>query len=131
SDLPIRGVARPFRVSEHTSASYVAAAGELPYRLVPDGAFRYVDLDDGQGTFATIDYGGPGDTPALYIGHQATLAELGVRGGEQGPSRDTKITSKRLACPNCNGALELRAPDQSQRVVCPYCNQLIALDGEL
>jgi hypothetical protein len=129
--LPVRGAARAFTVSEHTSAQYVAANGELPYRLVPQGSFRYVDLDDGVGTFATIDYGEPGDTPALYIGQQTTLAELGITGGEVGPSRDAKISSARLACPNCNAPIELRAPDQSQRVVCSYCNHLIALDGTL
>ena len=130
-ELPVGGASRSFTVAEHAEGTYGAATGELPYRLVPDTTFRYVDLDDGGGTFATIDYGEPGDPPALYVGQQVTLDELGIRGGEAGPSGDRTITSKRLACPSCNAPIELRAPDSSQRVVCAYCNQLIALDGEL
>jgi hypothetical protein len=125
--FPVRGTARTFTVSEHAGAAYVAASGELPYRLVPDGSFRFVDLDDGAGTFGTLDYGDTGDAPALYIGHQVTLAELGISGGEDAPSREPSITSKRLACPSCNAPIELRVPGETQRVVCSYCNELIAV----
>jgi hypothetical protein len=34
---------------------------------------------------------------------------------------------KQLACPNCGGSLELRAPDQTLRVACPYCNHLVSV----
>ncbi|HTR50963.1 MAG TPA: DUF4178 domain-containing protein [Kofleriaceae bacterium] len=130
-ELPVHGVSRRFTVSEHAGAAYVAATGELPYKLVPDGSFRFVDLDDGAGTFATIDYGDTGDAPALYVGQQVTLDELGIRGGEHGPSRDAKIASQRLACPNCNAPIELHAPGDAQRYACTSCNHLIALDGNL
>jgi hypothetical protein len=129
--LPVHGSSRAFTVAEHAGAAYVAAAGELPYKLVPAGSFRFVDLDDGAGTVATIDYGDTGDTPALYVGQQVTLDELGIRGGETAPSRDAKITSKRLACPSCNAPIELRAPGEAQRFACTSCGQLIALEGEL
>lgn len=128
-ELPIHGRTQTFTVAEATRASYIAAAGELPFKLVPQGTFRYVDLDDGQGTFATIDYGDEGDTPAVYVGHQVTLADLGIRGGEQGPSGDAKITSSRLACPHCNAPIELHAPGESLRVVCASCSSLIELES--
>lgn len=128
-ELPLNGRTVTFTISEANTASYVAASGELPYKLVPDGTFRFVDLDDGQGTFATVDFGAEGDTPAVYVGHQVTLDDLGIRGGEAGPSREATISSKRLACPSCNAPIELRVPGESQRVVCASCNNLLALDG--
>jgi len=128
-ELPVHGRTQTFTISEATTASYVSATGELPFRLVPQGSFRYVDLDDGEGTFATIDFGDEGDTPAVYIGNQVSLADLGIRGGEEGPSRETKISSARLACPSCNAPIELRAPGEVQRVTCASCNSLLDLQG--
>jgi len=128
-ELPVNGRTETFTISEANTASYVAASGELPYKLVPAGPFRFVDLDDGRGTFATVDFGSEGETPAVYVGNQVTLAELGIRGGEAGLSREAAISSKRLACPSCNAPIELRAPGETQRVVCESCNTLLSLDG--
>jgi hypothetical protein len=118
------GAQRTFTVAEVSSATYVAANGELPFRLVPNGTYRFVDLADGQGNFATIDYGDPGDPPTLYTGQQLSLADLHISGGEVGPTRDTSIGSTRLACPNCNGPIELHAPE-TLRAACAYCNHLL------
>jgi hypothetical protein len=128
-ELPVNGRARTFTVAERGTAQYVAANGELPYRLVPDGAFRFVDLDDGQGSFATIDYGESGDQPALYVGHQVSLAEMRLTGGEVGPSRDKPISAARLVCPSCGAPVDLRTPGDTQRVVCAYCNTLLDLQA--
>jgi hypothetical protein len=127
-DLPTAAGMRPFTVGELGVASYEAAAGELPYRLAPRTAFRYADLTDGQGGFATIDYGSPNaidEPPTLYLGRQLHLGELHLQGGETSPSSVPTISSQRLACPSCGGSLELRAPDAALRVVCPYCNSML------
>ncbi len=118
------GATRELTVAEISSATYVAANGELPFRLVPNGSYRFVDLSDGEGNFATIDYGEPGDTPALYTGQQLTLADLQIRGGEVGPSRDASISATRLACPNCNAPIEIHSPD-ILRAACAYCSTLL------
>ncbi len=118
------GVTRTYTVGEVGSATYVAATGELPFKLVPEGAYRFVDLSDGEGNFATIDYGEEGDAPTLYVGQQLTLADLHITGGEVGPSRDASVTSARLACPNCNAPIALRAAE-SERAVCEHCNTLL------
>ncbi len=124
-ELPtMLGAQRMFTVAEVGSGTYVAANGELPFRLVPNGSYRFVDLADGEGNFATIDYGAPGDTPTLYTGQQLTLADLHISGGEVGPSRDVSISSQRLACPNCSAPIELHAPDV-QRAACAYCSHLL------
>jgi hypothetical protein len=129
-DLPtMLGTTRTYTVGELGRATYLAANGELPFRLVPDGTYQFADLSDGEGNFATIDYGEEeGDTPTLYVGHQVSLADLGIRGGEVGPPRDATGSAKRLACPNCNAPVDLRAPEQSLRAVCGYCNTLLDID---
>lgn len=117
----------PFTVAERGTATYVSALGEIPYRLVPGASFQFVDLSDGRGGFATIDYGDGSEPPAVYIGAQVAPASLGLSGGEAGPAAAT-AQGARLACPSCNGALELRAPDQTLRVACPYCGSLVSVE---
>jgi hypothetical protein len=118
---------RELTVNERGEAQYLSAEGEIPYRFTPGATFRFADLGDAEGRFATIDFGPPGAsaTPSLYLGHQTTLSELALTGGEAAPTHRARIASKRLACPECDGALELRAPDATQRVACPYCGALL------
>jgi Zn finger protein HypA/HybF involved in hydrogenase expression len=118
-----------FTVAERGTATYVSAQGEIPYRLVPASTFQFVDLSDGRGGFATIDYGDGSDPPAVYVGYQVTPQGLGISGGEAPPQLATPATGARLACPSCNGSLELRAPDQTLRVACPYCSSLVSVEG--
>lgn len=139
--LPTHAGQRTFTVAEVGVATYVAADGELPYRLTPNSMFRYVDLTDGQGGFATIDYGEPASRdprvpgatpPSVYVGGQIRLQDLHIIGGEAPPPfspAGERITSQRLACPSCNGSLELAAPDAALRVVCPYCNTMLDVQG--
>ncbi|MBK7537004.1 MAG: DUF4178 domain-containing protein [Myxococcales bacterium] len=136
--LPTHGGPRTFTVAEVGVATYTGADGELPYRLTPNAMFRYADLTDGQGAFATIDYGPPAapgpaarpaDAPSVYVGGQIRLADLHLMGGEVVPAAGPRISSQRLACPNCGGSLELHAPDAALRVVCPFCNTMLDVGG--
>lgn len=114
-------------VAERGEAQYLSAEGEIPYRFVPGASFRFADLNDETGRFATIDFGVTTDPPApptLYVGHQVTLAELALVGGEAQSTPPRSIAARRLACPQCNGSLELRA-QQTLRVSCPYCGALL------
>jgi hypothetical protein len=127
--LPTPAGPSAFTVAEIAGATYLAAHGEIPFRLVPQGGYRFVDLADASGWFATIDYGQDGDPPTLYVGRQVALAELAIQGGEALPAAAPRtITSSRLSCPNCNAAIELQVPDQSQRVVCAYCHHLASVE---
>ncbi|HEX3759340.1 MAG TPA: DUF4178 domain-containing protein [Kofleriaceae bacterium] len=119
----------PFTVAERGTATYVSALGEIPYRLVPGSSFQFVDLADGRGGFATLDYGDGSEPAAVYIGAQVAPASLGLSGGEAAAPAAAPAQGARLACPSCNGALELRAPDQTLRVACPYCGSLVSVEG--
>jgi hypothetical protein len=117
---------RTFTVGEMGSATYASANGEIPYRLNPTETFWFIDLADGQGGFATIDYGTDGVSPTVYIGSQVNLKDLGIYGGEEMQQGTTRAAQGgKLPCPNCGGSLELRAPDSTLRVACPYCNHLV------
>jgi DNA-directed RNA polymerase subunit RPC12/RpoP len=119
---------RTYTVGEVGTGTYASAMGEIPYRLDPQATFWFADLADGQGGFATIDYGDGTEEPSVYVGHQVELAALGLFGGED--PRAAAAAPKqgaRLPCPNCGGSLELKAPDQTLRVGCPYCNHLVSV----
>lgn len=117
---------RTFTVGEMGSSTYASALGEIPYRLDPTETFWFIDLADGQGGFATIDYGTDGVSPTVYIGSQVNLKDLGIYGGEVMPQNTARAAQGgKLPCPNCGGSLELHAPDATLRVACPYCNHLV------
>jgi hypothetical protein len=126
---PLELAGTPFTVAERGTATYTSALGEIPYRLVPGSTFQFVDLSDGRGGFATIDYNDGSEPPAVYLGYQVTPQGLGLSGGEAQPQLATPAQGARLACPNCNGSLELRAPDATLRIACPYCNTLVSVEG--
>jgi hypothetical protein len=61
----------------------------------------------------------------VFVGRQATLAELGLA-GVAAPEREARhIGAIQLNCPQCGGPLNLRAPDQTLRVTCPNCGSLL------
>ena len=124
--VPLPGGPKTMTVGETTEATYASAKGELPFRLVPNETFRYADLSDGAGTFATLDLGDEQAPAKLYAGAQVELAELRLRGGEVGPPpSDNEIKAKALACPVCSAPIELHVPGETQRVVCTHCNTLL------
>jgi hypothetical protein len=116
-----------FTVAEVGEATYRAAAGEMPYRLVPGERFRFADLSGQGGQVATIDYGATGEhRPTLYLGREVALADLHIEpGSEPAPRPAVKVSGRHVACTQCRGSLELRAPDITQRVVCPYCSAVL------
>src|SRR5262249_38233080 len=105
-------------------ARIMGAKGEIPYRIVPGQTYEYADLSGSQAAFATIDYS---ETPPLFFaGREVTLTELGISPKTAAAEREPRqVTAAQLACPQCGGALELRAPDQSERVTCPNCGSML------
>ena len=74
-------------VAETGQAEMLAARGEIPYRLEPGKRYWYADLSGPNRAFGTIDFS---ERPSLlFLGHEVTLAELGLAGGRgaesQGP----------------------------------------------
>lgn len=116
---------RDFVVEEVGHARIVAAEGELPSDVDPTQDVRYVDATGQGGVFCTLDYGSEEDRQAeVFIGHQVELSRLGIPPDQLRP-RVKKVALVQARCTECNGPLELRAPDRTRRVACPYCGALL------
>jgi hypothetical protein len=109
-------------ISEIGEADFVSAEGEIPFVVTPGEKLRYADLSAGGGKFATLDYSE--ERPLVFVGEELTLSELGIE-IESSEEKPQQIAAIHVACPNCGGSLDLRAPDETQRVVCPFCNSLL------
>lgn len=103
-------------VAEIGEAKVISAEGELPWVPEPGGVYAYADLTGPGQRFATIDYSEA--PPIVFQGNETTLEELGLATAE---TRRARIAVTALKCPNCGGALDLKAPDETQRIWCPYC----------
>lgn len=111
-------------VAEKGTARALAADGEIPYLLTPGETYAYADLSGQSGAFGTLDYGEW--PPAVYVGREVSLGELGLAGAQRVRERAARaVTASQLNCPNCAGPLELRAPDAAERVTCPNCGALL------
>jgi hypothetical protein len=120
-----------FVVAEAGTATTRGAEGEIPFRFVPGSQYRYADLSGPDGEFATLDYSGT--PPAVYIGRETTLDELGVPDNIKREIYELRqVKAKQINCPNCAGPLDLKAPDKTERVGCPYCGSMLdATQGNL
>jgi hypothetical protein len=123
----------PLTVVEKNTGKTTGARGEIPYRLIPGQEHPFADLSGPDGTFGTLDYSE--SAPQVFLGRQVTLDELGIPPGKRRkvtPGQGPTIAAVQLNCPNCGGALSLRAPDKSERVGCPNCGSLLDVqEGKL
>lgn len=117
-------------VAETGKATALGAKGEIPYLLTPGETYYYADLSGPDGGFGTLDYSST--PPLVFLGHQITLADLGITTTRAPEREQRRVGSAQLNCPNCGGPLELRAPDKTERVTCPNCNSLLDVNqGQL
>lgn len=122
---------RPFVVEERGHGRVVAAAGQLPSDVDPEQDSYYVDATGPKGTFATLDFGTRTQDPEVFLGQRLKLEQLGIPMDQLRP-RVKKVSLQQARCPQCNGNLDLKAPDSTKRVACPYCGSLLdASQGKL
>lgn len=112
----------PFQVTEFAMATVVGGEGELPFDLRPNKPHAFVDLTGADNDFATIQYD---DEPvAMFTGKEVSLDDLGISESDRADAEPIQIAAKGLSCPQCSGALDLRAPE-AERVICPYCSSVL------
>jgi uncharacterized Zn finger protein (UPF0148 family) len=118
-------------VAEKAQANTQSAEGEIPYRLEPGQTYNYVDLSGPAGEFGTLDYSE--EPPLVFLGWELALDDLGIpETAQPGPEKTRRVEGIQVACPQCGGPLELRAPDRTERVGCPNCGALLdARQGQL
>ncbi|WNG34032.1 DUF4178 domain-containing protein [Archangium violaceum] len=118
-------------VEERGHGRVVAAAGQLPSDVDPSADSYYVDATGPRGVFLTLDFGTGTSDPEVYVGKKLKLEELGVSPDQFRP-KVKRVSLQQARCTNCNGPLELRAPDRTKRVACPFCGALLdATQGKL
>jgi len=122
---------RAFVVEERGHGKVVAAAGQLPSDLDPTQDSYYVDATGPKGMFASLDFGTRNRDPEVYLGQRLKLEQLGIPMDQVRP-KAKRVSLQQARCTQCNGALELRAPDRTRRVACPFCGALLdASQGKL
>ena len=119
-------------VAETGEAEMLAARGEIPYRPEIGRRYWYADLGGPGGSFGTLDFGEK--PPALFLGKQVSLADLGLETGTGAGSPDAaydpdaiagpQVDVEAVTCGNCGGGLEIHVPDRTERVACPYCGTM-------
>ncbi|MGV3621250.1 MAG: DUF4178 domain-containing protein [Archangium sp.] len=114
-----------FTVEEISTAETRSAEGELPSF---NRDHEYIDATGPRGTFCTVDRALDGDDLDFFIGSFVTLGQLGFDTTELQPT-PKKTALAHARCTNCNGPLDLKAPDATMRVACPYCSALISVEG--
>lgn len=123
---PITLKSHAFVVEEKGSARTVSAEGQLP-SFTPE--YDYVDATGASGAFVSIEY--DGDEGEAYVGSKVALTELGFAKSDLSPT-PRREALRQARCTQCNGPLELKAPDRTKRVVCPFCGAMLdVLGGKL
>lgn len=111
-------------VEERGQGRVVAAEGQLPEDVDPSADSHYVDATGAGGVFLTLDFGTGVKGADVFVGKKYKLEELGIAASQLRP-RVKQVALQQARCTNCNGSLELRAPDRTKRVACPYCGALL------
>lgn len=112
-----------FVIEEVGNASTVACEGEIPDF---DKSHRFVEATAPKGVFASLEEGVDGVT--AWVGHRTNLRELGFDLSALSPGLKRQALSQ-ARCTQCNGPLDLKAPDATKSVVCPFCGALHKVDG--
>lgn len=115
---------REFTVEEVGEATMLTAQGQLPAELDPGAGHAFVDVTGKKGVFATLDFGRSNDVADIYVGSRVQLGDLQFDKDALAP-RVHRIQLQQARCTQCNGPLELKAPDQTRRVACPFCGALL------
>lgn len=112
-------------VAEKGVGVVTAARGELFTRLQPGSVVQYADLSGIANGFGTLDYQAGEACEAVYLGRRYELADLALdtTGSEMAVQR--RVRAKKLDCPSCQGAIDLRDQDGVKRIGCPYCGALL------
>ena len=115
----VRGEA--WSVASLTTATLLAAQGELPIRPALGRAFVVADLRNPRGEVGTLDYSEPA-APRWSVGRSVALSELAMSG--LADSAEKTLKGRSIECPNCGTALEVKLAT-TQSIVCHQCKSVV------
>lgn len=118
-----------FTVREIGRAKCVGGEGQLPFAVLPDEEYPYLDIasQDGQ-QFGTIEYDEEGAIHA-YLGRPLEHQQLTLDAPK--PERETDVSDQAqdVDCPHCGAPLEPPRNRQVETLVCEYCGAQNDLTG--
>ena len=121
--------AQAWTVASVTTASLIAAQGELPHPPTLQHGFVVSDLRNPRGEVGTLDYSDPA-APRWAIGSSVSISELAMTGLAESADAFTKtLTGRSVECPNCGAALEVKLAT-TQSIVCHQCHAVVDLVGK-
>ncbi|MES2229273.1 MAG: DUF4178 domain-containing protein [Pseudomonadota bacterium] len=112
-------------VASVTTATLIAAQGELPYPPNLHSGFVVSDLRNAHGEVGTLDYSEPA-APRWSIGRSVAIGELAMTG--LADVADKTLGGRSVECPNCGAALEIRLAT-TQSIACHQCHSVVDLAG--
>ena len=113
-----------YAVEEVGHAAVVSGEGEVPRDFTAGVKARFAEATGPRGAVAYVERL-PGEAHVLFVGRVVTLAALGLETSGAPPAKKKVAKLAALKCTQCNGPLELRAPDAAKRVGCPFCGALL------
>jgi len=118
-------------VGSVTTATLIAAQGELPSQPKLERGFVVADLRSTRGEVGTLDYS---DSAAAKwsVGRAVALSELAMTGLAEAAEKTLK--GRGVECPSCGAALEVKLAT-TQSIVCHQCHAVVdvsqGVGGEL
>jgi hypothetical protein len=112
-------------ITERRKARFVSAEGELPFSVPLDSEFAYCDFEGPRGIFGTLDFGDSPQIESVYFGRQHAYEDLFDKDILDDIAAAEALAGVAMNCPNCGGAVELQAPNESERVTCGTCESLL------
>ncbi len=112
-------------VASVTSATLIAAQGELPFNPNLERAFTVADLRNARGEVGTLDYADAA-APRWSVGRSVAITELAMTGLAE--AAEKTLTARGIECPSCGAALDVTL-STTQSIVCKQCHAVIDLSG--
>ncbi|HEX8450797.1 MAG TPA: DUF4178 domain-containing protein [Longimicrobium sp.] len=112
----------PLQVTEVVRARYAGTEGDLPFAYWDKDEILFADLRSHDGRVGTIDYSE--SPPLLFAGEAVSWDALklaGLRDLEAPKAQEVRT----LRCPQCGGAVTVRAAGRTVSVVCGSCGSVL------
>lgn len=110
-------------VASVTTATLLAAQGELPQAPRLEQSFAVADLRSPRGEVATLDHGSaPGAAPGWSVGRSVALSELALTGLAE--ARDKTLAARTAECPSCGNTLAIQL-STTQSIACTQCHAVV------
>ncbi len=120
---------KTFSVREVGRARCVGGEGQLPFPVLPDEEYPYLDIATVDGReFGTVEYDEEGELHA-FLGRPLTHEQVTLDAPRPVVEKDVSDRARDVECPNCGAPLERPAGREVETLVCAFCGAQNDLTG--